>query len=113
MMTMLGSNITLTDCLVLIVNILIFREDLPINLIGSVMWNLYLKASFELVVAKKLADHRLFLVPGSKTLAAHKCPRNLVLTFYLIFLSCDTFFKHPRNMYQVTTGFRKTFYSVQ
>lgn len=39
------------------------------------MWNpyfSYLKAFFEFSVAKRLADYRLFLVPGGKPLAAHR-----------------------------------------
>lgn len=88
MMTTLGSNITLADCLILFV-------CQYVDLSGRVthkttqtprcrtLYSPCLKVSFDLVVAKRLTDHRLLMVPGfvfGKPVAAHS-PRNLVLNF--------------------------------
>lgn len=110
-MTILESNTTLTDCLFLFVSKYIdLQKELPIKptRLQGTLYVPYLKASFELVVVKRLADHRLFLVPVSKPLAAHRTQFKIfiLIVLYCVFLTfVQTSEKHVSNH---TTRFRQT-----
>lgn len=119
MMTTLGSVITRANCLVLFVSILIFRKGLPRKTSQAprcgMLYSPDLKASFELVVAKRLTDHRWFLVPGfifGKPLEAYRQYQEpsfqffILIVLYCVFLTC--FQTTGEHVLRHTTEFRKT-----